>query len=154
MLPAAIADRSLTAQIEHWARMGKKMDEQITGAAMMAFKSAAPGQEVEDQAQRSEIEAVLAKLRQPGYAEMVARGSHDLDVHEVLYGADPDGSDWIVAHYRDGRKVKGEDGETSFRSSAHRIGRCLSCGRSQCWETHSFRAYAALGKLTAIKSDQ
>lgn len=104
---AAIADRSLTAQIEHWARMGKKMDEQITGAAMMAFKSAAPGQEVEDQAHRSEVEAVLAKLRQPGYAEMVARASHDLDVHEVLYGADPDGSDWIVAHYRDGRKVKG-----------------------------------------------
>jgi hypothetical protein len=105
---AAAAERSLTAQIEHWARMGKKMDEQLTGAAMMAYKSAASDNAaIREPAHQEEIEAVLAKLRQPGYATMVAKASRDLDVHEVLYGGDPEGSDLIVAHYRDGRKVKG-----------------------------------------------
>lgn len=105
---AELADRSLTAQIEHWARMGKKMDEQVTGGAMMAFKRTAGGTAtIQEPAYREEIETVLAQLRQPGFATKVALAARDLEIHEVLYGADPDGTGLIVAHYRDGRKTKG-----------------------------------------------
>ncbi len=71
---AKLADRSLTAQIEHWARLGMDADEKLTGSAMMAMKqgdweTSSKPQDV------AEIQSYLNQLSLPGKATELALAS-------------------------------------------------------------------------------
>jgi ParD-like antitoxin of type II bacterial toxin-antitoxin system len=104
---AEAAERSLTAQIEHWARMGKKLDEQVTGGAMMAFKRSEGGSgTMEEPAHRMEIEAVLAQLRQPGFATQAALASGFL-MGRTTYGGDPNEPGVILRYEANGTETRG-----------------------------------------------
>lgn len=96
---AKLADRSLTAQIEHWARLGMDADEKLTGSAMMAMKqgdweTSAKPQDLE------EIRSYLARLSTPGKATELALASGFLNGKTtysredgVVVRTNPDGSE-------------------------------------------------------------
>jgi hypothetical protein len=99
---AKLADRSLTAQIEHWARLGMDADEKLTGSAMMAMKrgdweSSAKPQDL------AEIQSYLAQLSAPGEATKLALASGFLD-GKTTYSLE-DGS--MVRTNPDGSETRG-----------------------------------------------
>lgn len=71
---AKLADRSLTAQIEHWARLGMDADEKLTGSAMMAMKQGDWETSANPQ-NLAEIRFYLAQLSTPGKATELALAS-------------------------------------------------------------------------------
>lgn len=107
---AAHADRSLTAQVEHWARLGQVADQQLTGSAMLALKH--PDHAVSKPEDQAEILALLENLRQPGWATKKALESGFLDGRTVT-GSDPRDPSILVRRDAKGVETRGTliDGE-------------------------------------------
>lgn len=101
------ADRSLTGQVEHWARLGKAVEPLFTPPTIAALKkSGGELEKIEDPAERQRVIDVLTKLRLlPPFAETAAFLA---TTQGPLYEADPANSDGIVQVRADGTRVPGK----------------------------------------------
>jgi ParD-like antitoxin of type II bacterial toxin-antitoxin system len=96
---AKVADRSLTAQIEHWARLGMQVDEELTGSAMLTMKKGNWSTDGQPQ-EIKEIQAYLNRLSLPGNATELSLASGILEgettysrENGVLIRTNPDGTE-------------------------------------------------------------
>lgn len=103
---AADSDRSLTGQIEHWARIGKAVEPLFTAPVVGSLKRSGGDLEViEDEVERARVLDALAALRQsPPFAQSAAflRAST-----RPLYEVDPEAAEGIVQVRPDGTRVAG-----------------------------------------------
>ncbi len=102
---AVDADRSLTGQIEHWARIGKSIEPRLSSAAVAALKrSGGELSALEDAEGRARVLAALASFRDTPRDEIAAH----LGLREkVLFEPDPDYPDGLVKINPDGSRVPG-----------------------------------------------
>lgn len=103
---AADSDRSLTGQIEHWARIGKALEPLFTAPVVGSLKRCGGDLgAIEDTGERARVLDALAQLRQsPPFAQTAAvlRASGG-----PLYEADPESAGGIVQVHPDGTRVAG-----------------------------------------------
>lgn len=102
---AAGADRSMAAQIEHWARLGRAVEAVLTAPHAAALKR---GEGPPVAADESERAALLRALR----LAVVSAGHVDLGrvlraAERDRYGTDPALPDCIVRHEPDGTRTPG-----------------------------------------------
>src|SRR5690606_27235162 len=71
---AADADRSLTGQVEHWARLGRAIEPILSAPAIAALKKSGGDLSVlEDEQEKARVLEVLEALRRdPPYADTTA----------------------------------------------------------------------------------
>ena len=101
------ADRSLTGQIEHWARLGKALEPLFTPPTIATLKKSGGNlSTIESPAERQQVIEALAKLRlAPPFSETAAFLA---TTHGPLYEADPANPDGIVQVLADGTRVPGK----------------------------------------------
>lgn len=102
---AADADRSLTGQIEHWARIGKSIEPRLSSAAVAALKrSGGELSALEDAEERARVLAILASLQDTPRDEVAA---HLRLREKVFFEPDADHPDGLVKINPDGSRVPG-----------------------------------------------
>jgi hypothetical protein len=103
---SAGADRSLTGQIEHWARLGKAVEPLFNAPTIAALKkSGGDFGSLEDHAERQLVIDALAQLRlNPPFAETAAFLA---TTRRPLYEADPANPEGILQVQTDGSRVRG-----------------------------------------------
>lgn len=102
---AAAADRSMASQIEHWATLGRVVEEGLKTSTVLAVKSGAlpleqalpPGEEGE---------AIIAALTTALSVDARARVARDQE-GKIRYGTDPAFPGCIVRLELDGRRTPG-----------------------------------------------
>src|SRR5437867_772706 len=99
------AHRSVTAQIEHWATLGRAVEVMAAHRDVLMLKRAGEGLSMPTWVRRSEVEAVLARLtedpdRESVKARIRAGGG-------PLYEADPDDPEGVIEIAPDGRRRHG-----------------------------------------------
>jgi hypothetical protein len=101
------ADRSLTGQIEHWARLGKAIEPLFTAPTIATLKKSGGNiGNLENPAERQQVIDALARLAlNPPFAETAAFLS---TTRGPLYEADPANPDGIVQVLADGTRVPGK----------------------------------------------
>lgn len=122
---AAASDRSITAQIEHWATLGRSVETALGHEDVIALKgadgnltSAFPG--------LSARQAVYALLQQVAATTDRSELARTLTRGKVVYQSDPSGSASIMRVEPDGRRTVGRLEKRRFvagrqpRSRAHR----------------------------------
>jgi ParD-like antitoxin of type II bacterial toxin-antitoxin system len=113
------AHRSVTAQIEHWATLGRAVEVITAHRDVLMLKRAGEGWSMPAWVRREEVEAVLAGLM------------HDTDREAVtarirapggpLYEEDPADPDGVIQIAPDGRRTRGRfDGRTFVPATAAR----------------------------------
>jgi hypothetical protein len=104
---AADADRSLAGQIEHWASIGRAIEQTLTAADVHALKRSNAA--IQDRARDSEIRDALINALEtslrPGVAGLLA--TRIGLVSAVRYGEDPAFPGFIVRVDKDGTKTPG-----------------------------------------------
>lgn len=94
-LEAKDSDRSLTGQIEHWAKLGRALEEVLGHGQATALK----------RSRRLSVTGALAAARTPeGQAEAVA---HLTASGQPRYGADPDVPGQLIRIAPDGTRTRG-----------------------------------------------
>jgi hypothetical protein len=100
------ADRSLTGQIEHWAKLGRAAETVLPAPAAAALKQSAGNlAAIEDPALREQILTALEALRSGDH--FPATRKHLASLGQPLYEADPADSQGIVQVGADGRRTRG-----------------------------------------------
>ena len=100
------ADRSLTGQVEHWARLGKAVEPVLSSVTIALLKkSGGDLGAIEDETERARVLSALAMLRKsPPYPEtrasLAARST-------PLYEADPENPSGVVLVAADGKRTPG-----------------------------------------------
>lgn len=101
-----IADRSIPAQIEHWANLGRAVERSLTGHAVELIKAAEgdPSALATEEGRKANLleglrHALSPEGRQAALATISGRGPR--------YGADPDDPSMLVRISPDGRRVRG-----------------------------------------------
>lgn len=104
---SAGADRSLTGQIEHWARLGKAVEPLFNAPTIAALKkSGGDIASLENPAERQLVIDALAQLRiNPPFAETAAFLA---TTRGPLYEADPANPEGIVQILADGTHLPGK----------------------------------------------
>jgi hypothetical protein len=98
------ADRSLTGQVEHWARLGKAVEPLLTTKTITALKK---WPELSPEEEEIEKQRILEALEQfSNTPASVLRERIGL-TGKTLYEVDPDDSNKIVQVQPDGRRVRG-----------------------------------------------
>lgn len=103
---SADADRSLTGQIEHWARLGKAVEPILSSVTIALLKkSGGDLSAIEDETERARVLAALAMLRKsPPYPEsrtsLAARSM-------PLYEADPANPSGVLQVAANGTRTPG-----------------------------------------------
>src|SRR5690242_11045392 len=97
--------RSITAQIEHWATLGRAVEVMAAHRDVLMLKRAGEGLSMPSWVRRGDVEAVLAGLMHDGDREAIkarirAPGG-------PLYEQDPDDPDGIIQIAPDGRRTRG-----------------------------------------------
>ena len=109
--------RSITAQIEHWATLGRGVEVMTAHRDVLMLKRAGEGLSMPTWVRRTDVEAVLAGLM------------HDADRESVkarirapggpLYEQDPDDPDGVIEIAPDGRRTRGRfEGRTFVPAGA------------------------------------
>ena len=121
---AALADRSLTAQIEHWARLGQRAEFALTHKSVMQLKQGLAL--TNEQARRALAQAfgqVLGGESQDKADRLISASG------KPLYATDPKFPGCVVQVWPDGRRVPGKfDGkgfvpaEVGFRPNDGLVG--------------------------------
>jgi len=113
---AEAADRSLTAQIEHWAKLGRSVETALGHGEVLALKRAGgdlsrafPG--------TSTRHAIHALLRRIAGATDRAELARTLPHARVVYQSDPGGSGLIMRIEPDGRRTRGRFEQRRFLPS-------------------------------------
>ena len=103
---SVVADRSLAAQIEHWANLGRSVELALTGHAVHIIKSSAADATAfsSEEARKADVLGGLRRALSPegqsaALGRIAARGPR--------YGTDPDDPTMIIRLSPDGRKVRG-----------------------------------------------
>jgi hypothetical protein len=113
------AHRSITAQIEHWATLGRAVEVMASYRDVLMLKRAGEGLAMPTWVRREDVEAVLAGLvdhpdREPVKAAIRAGGG-------PLYETDPDDPDGVVEIAPGGRRTRGYfQGRTFVRRERER----------------------------------
>jgi ParD-like antitoxin of type II ParDE toxin-antitoxin system len=99
------AHRSVTAQIEHWATLGRAVEMLAGHGQVLALKRAGTQMTMPPYAGPQEVHDVLTRLindpdREAVKTEIRAAGT-------PLYGADPDDPDGVIQIAPDGRRTRG-----------------------------------------------
>lgn len=96
---AAAADRSLAAQIEHWATLGRAVEKLLDHRELMTLKRLGGGAVASVGSPRARVEAILTKLaretdRSDALARIEAVGGprYGVDDRGRLLRVDPDGT--------------------------------------------------------------
>lgn len=104
-MEAEAADRSLTAQIEHWARLGRSAEAALRHEDVLALKRtegdlrrAFPGAST-----RQAIHTLLRRIAATNRTELARALTHG----RVAYQSDPGGSRLIMRIEPDGRRTLG-----------------------------------------------
>jgi len=97
---ARAADRSITAQIEHWAKLGRYVENALRHEDVLALKRA---QANDASATREEIEHIVRRVAE-GASKELAR---TLTAGRVVYQSDPKGSGAIERIEANGRRTLG-----------------------------------------------
>lgn len=103
---AQAAERSLTAQIEHWAQLGRSVESALAHDDALALKRARGDMSTAfpRATSRREIHSLLRKIAEDvsrkSLGQKIARG-------RVVYQADPNGSDAIERIEPGGRRTLG-----------------------------------------------
>jgi hypothetical protein len=108
-----IADRSIPAQIEHWANLGRAVERTLTGHAVELIKAAEgdPAALTTEEGRKANLleglrHALTPEGRQVALATISVRGPR--------YGADPDDPSMLVRISPDGRRVRGRLIDSDF----------------------------------------
>lgn len=110
---AEAADRSLTAQIEHWAKLGRSVETALRHQEVMALKGA--GGDLHgafpDVSVRRTIHTVLQRIAgATNRAELARTLTHG----RVVYQSDPGGSELIMRIEPDGQRTLGRFEKRQF----------------------------------------
>jgi len=103
---SVVADRSLAAQIEHWANLGRTVELALTGHAVQIIKSSGGDATAlsGDEARKANVlEGLRRALSPEGQASALGR----IAARGPRYGTDPDDPTMILRLSPDGRKVRG-----------------------------------------------
>ncbi len=99
------ADRSLTGQIEHWARLGRSLEPSLSPPAIAALKkSGGDLSALEDEHERASVLAVLDAFRATPRAELRQRLGLD---RKVRFEPDPRSVRGIIRISPDGTRRRG-----------------------------------------------
>ncbi len=99
------ADRSLTGQVEHWARLGKAIEPLLTTKTITALKK---WSDLTPEEEAVEKQRLLEALEQFSHAPArVLRDRLGL-AGQTLYEVDPSDSERIIQVLPDGRRVRGQ----------------------------------------------
>lgn len=101
-----VADRSVPAQIEHWANLGRAVERALTGHAIQLLKASGgdPAMFASEDARKANVlEGLRRALTPEGQASAIAR----VAARGPRYGADPGDPSMLVRIAPDGRKVRG-----------------------------------------------
>lgn len=108
-----IADRSIPAQIEHWANLGRAVERSLIGHAVELIKAAEgdPAALTTEEGRKANLleglrSALTPEGRQVALGTISARGPR--------YGADPDDPSMLVRISPDGRRVRGRLIDSDF----------------------------------------
>jgi hypothetical protein len=101
-----IADRSIPAQIEHWANLGRAVERSLTGHAVEILKAAEgnPATLTSEQGRKANL---LDGLRRALTPEGQAASLASISARGPRYGADPDDPTLLVRISPDGKRVRG-----------------------------------------------
>lgn len=103
---AADADRSLTGQIEHWARIGKSIEPRLSSAAVAALKrSGGELSALEDAEERTRVMEALDELRSRPPFQVTT--SYLREMSGPLYEAHPSDPERVVKVDATGEKIPG-----------------------------------------------
>ncbi len=99
------ADRSLTGQVEHWARLGKAIEPLLTTKTITALKK---WSDLTPEEEASERQRLLEALEQFSHTPApVLRDRLGL-TGQTLYEVDPSDSERIIQVRPDGSRVRGQ----------------------------------------------
>lgn len=101
---AGIADRSLTEQVEHWARLGQIVEATVTSSTVSKLKALSYDEKLPALVAGADLPAARARTAVAVRAR--AKGP--------LYGADTDDPDVIVRHEPDGTVTRGRFADGAF----------------------------------------
>jgi len=111
---AALANRSIARQIEHWARLGRAVEQLVKTEDVMAFKARIA--DPTDSAKVAEARAALERLVQ-ALADRTDRDAARrliLETGKPVYEAVPARPDLVVQVWLDGRRIRGRVVEGEF----------------------------------------
>lgn len=98
------ADRSLTGQVEHWARLGKAIEPLLTTKAITALKKWPELTPEEEEVEKKRLLEALEEFRNTPAS--VLRERIGLE-GQTLYEVDPEDSNRIIQVQPDGRRIHG-----------------------------------------------
>ncbi len=103
---AADSDRSLTGQIEHWARIGKAVEPMFTAPVIGSLKKCGGDlAAIEEEQERALVLEALGRLREsPRFEKFAAVVRESVG---PLYEADPHRPEGIVQVHADGTRIPG-----------------------------------------------
>lgn len=102
---AALTDRSLTGQIEHWAKLGRALESGLAVPAVNALKSCGGNPErIEDPGLRGHVEAAFAAFQAASSADK--RALIGLD-RQTRFEPDPERKGGLVRITPDGQQTRG-----------------------------------------------
>jgi len=117
---AEATDRSMTGQIEHWAKLGRSVEASVTIKSANALKKTADlNAAFDDQEERAAAYALLAKLREelPTERLKVRLKAQPAETGVAVYEADPENLDQIVRILPDGTRESGAFEGDTFKPS-------------------------------------
>ena len=101
-----IADRSIPAQIEHWANLGRAVERSLTGHAVQLVK-ATEGDPAALMSEEGRKANLLDGLRQALSPQGRAAALADISARGPRFGADPDDPSMLIRISQDGKRVRG-----------------------------------------------
>jgi hypothetical protein len=97
--------RSATAQIEHWATLGRAVEALVAHQDLLALKRAGQALPLPASVAREDVHRLLARLAEGRDRERVKRKIHAAGA--PVYAADPDRPDLLIEIRPDGTRVRG-----------------------------------------------
>jgi hypothetical protein len=101
-----IADRSIPAQIEHWANLGRAVERSLTGHAVQLVK-ATQGDPAALMSEEGRKANLLDGLRQALSPQGRAAALADISARGPRFGADPDDPSMLIRISQDGKRARG-----------------------------------------------
>ncbi len=102
---ANAADRSLTGQVEHWAKLGRSIESILPNPAAIALKQSGGNLDaIEDPVLRNQVLAALDAFRES--SPSIRRARLDLD-RETRYEPDPSRPKGLIRIEPDGTRIRG-----------------------------------------------
>lgn len=117
---AADADRSLTGQVEHWARLGKAVEPLFSVSTIALLKKhygGVPNPEQEQLAIKQTLAALVEFQKNPPYEKMREMIFADGPVYE----ADPNDPAGVVQVLKDGTKISGRLVNRTFVPNSKKV---------------------------------